>query len=62
MYYPNKLRSGNKFISFIPPLMMVTLFAFAAIFIDISFIEYYKKGEAERIVYQLNELKLSQWM
>ena len=28
----------------------------------IDFMEYYKKGEAERIVYQLNELKLSQWM
>ncbi len=28
----------------------------------IKFMEYYKKGEEERIVYQLNELKLSQWM
>jgi len=28
----------------------------------INFMEYYKKGEAERIVYQLNELKLSQWI
>jgi len=28
----------------------------------IGFMEYYKKGEAERIIYQLNELKLSQWM
>ncbi|MBC8315823.1 MAG: hypothetical protein ISR57_03230 [Bacteroidales bacterium] len=36
MYYPNKLKSNNKFHPIIPALMMVTLFAFAAIFIDIS--------------------------
>lgn len=28
----------------------------------IKFMEHYKKGEEERIVYQLNELRLSQWM
>ena len=36
MYYPNKLRSNTKFVPIIPALIMITFFAFATIFIDIS--------------------------
>ncbi|NQV03308.1 MAG: hypothetical protein HQ542_11720 [Bacteroidia bacterium] len=36
MYYPKKLRSGNKFQGIIPGIIMVILFAFATIFIGIG--------------------------